>query len=233
MKFDINDRVDDMFLKLFPAIGKILKRSNCEFALLRGACVKPDKLASKLPRKFISKINATKNLDELLAVLIESDYCNWINIRMLERMVVLSCQTEAEELIAKYKRIIFSKKLADILEDIPNLEVTDDYYVKVRDKWDKDFEDITVEDITKRWSKLQRIFDVKNAEMLLKNLTKGSVEIVWLIPVELAYHARLSAFKNWCDLEDVSYLSIDDHVIKNDQFEFKEEHISITTGILT
>ena len=231
--FSVDERVDDMFLKLFPAIGKYLKKSDCNFTLLRGACVSSDKLACKLPNEFIEKVHATNNLDELLAVLIASDYCNWINIRMLERMVVLSSQSEAKELIGKYKQIIFSKKLVDILEDLPHLEITGDYYTKVKDKWKKDFEDITIEDIANHWSKLQRIFDVDNVEILLQNLTKGSVEIIWLIPVELTSHARLSAFKNWCDLEDVSYLSIGDHVIKNDQLEFTEEHISITTGILT
>jgi len=236
MEFKSSDRVDDMFLKLVPALGDILKSSNCEFTQLRSACVKPDKhlaKVNKLPKKFINEINATKTFDELLAVLIASSHCSWINIRMLERMAAFSRQAKAEELIDKYKRVIFSKKIADILEDIPDLEVTDNYYTKVQDKWKMKFEDITVEDIAKRWSKLQKIFDVDDVEMLLQNLVKGSIQIVWLIPVELAYHARLSAFKDWYHLEDVSCLSIGDHVIKNDRLEFTEVHISATTGILT
>ena len=236
VEFDVNDRVDDMFFKLVTGIGNILKNSNCEFALLRSACVKVDVLlakASKLPNEFIDKINATKNLNELLALLSESLYCNWMNIRMLEKLAASSCQVDAQQLIAKYKKAIFSKKISDVLEDLPDFEITDEYYAKVRDKWEKDFEDVTIADITKRWAKLQKIFDVDDLELLLDNVIKGSTEIVWLIPVDLISHAKLSAFKNWCDLEDVSYLSIGDHVIKNDQLKFTEEHISITTGMLT
>ena len=231
-----SEKVDDMFLKLVPALGDILKCSNCEFTQLRSACVKPDKHAAKLnklPKRFINEISTTKNTDNLLAVLIASNHCSWINIRMLERMAAFSRQTKAEELIDKYKSAIFSKKLAEILDDIPDLQITDNYYTRIQDKWKKNFEDITVEDVAKRWSKLQRIFDVDEVEILLQNLTEGCIKIVWLLPVELASHARLSAFANWYDLEDVSYLSIGDHVIKNDQLEFTEEHISITTGILT
>ena len=236
VEFNINDRVEDMFLQLVHAIGGFLKSSNCEFTLLRGACIKADKFAAKInniPNNLLEKINATKNLDELLEVLIVSPYCNWINVRVFEKMVAFSNQREAKKLIDNYKTIIFSKKLMDVLQNFTGVEVTGEYYTKVRERWNKNIEDITLEDVAKHWSKLQSIFDVDDLELLLENVIKGSIEIVWLIPVELASHARLSAFKNWCDLEDVSYLSIGDHVIKNDQLEFTEEHISITTGILT
>ena len=101
-----------MFLKLVPALGDILKTSKCEFAQLRSACIKPDKHAvklNKLPKEVINEICATKTLDELLAVLLASNYCSWINIRMLERMAAFSRQAKAEELINKYKSVIFSK----------------------------------------------------------------------------------------------------------------------------
>ena len=233
VQFKRNERVEEMFLRLVPAIGSILKKSDCDFTLLRGACIKSDQLPStlkRLPAEFIDKINKTRNLDELLALLISCPYCHWMNIHILEKLATSSGQTEAQELIAKYKEIIFSKKVTDVLQELPDLEITEDYYIRVRDKWNEELEDITVKDIINHWVKLQKILGVESLEMLLENLVKWSGELHWLIPVELTSHARLSAFKNWCDLEDVSYLSIDDHVIKNDQLEFTEEHISITTG---
>jgi len=225
VEFNTDDRVDDMFLKLVLAVGDILKASGCEFSILQSACIKADTPlveTNKLPPEFIDKVNATKNMDELLALLIECPYCNWINVCMLEKMAALSCQKEVKHLIAKYKKNIFSKKLTDVLEDFPDYEGTDEFYTKIRDKWNKDLEDITIEDVAKHWIKLQKIFDVKDLELLLENVLKSSVEI----PVELASHARLSAFKKRYDLEDVSYLSIGDRVIT-------VEHISTTIGILT
>jgi len=236
VEFNTDDRVDDMFLELVPAVGDILKASGCEFSILRSACVKADTPiieANKLPPEFIDRVNATKNMNELLPLLIECPYCSWINIRMLEKMAASSRQKEAKNLIANYKEKIFSKKVSDVIREFPGLKIPDDYYTKVKNKWKKDFKDITVKDFAHHWANLQRIFGVKDLELLLENVIQGSVEIVWLIPVELTSHARLSAFKNWCDLEDVSYLSIGDHVIKNDQLDFTNEHIPITTGILT
>ena len=236
VEFSVDEKVDDIFLELVPAFGDILKASSYKFSMLRSACIKadtPPTETNELPDEFIEKVNATKNLDELLALLVECPYCNWINVRMLEKMAASSRLKEAKRIIANYKEIIFSKKVTDIMREIPNLKIPDDYYTKVKNRWNKDFNDITVRDVAEHWVNLQRIFGVKDLELILQNVIQGSVEFCWLIPVELASHARLSAFKNWCDLEDVSYLSIGDHVIKNDQLEFTEEHISITTGILT
>ena len=129
-------------------------------------------------------------------MLIVSPHCNWINVRVFEKMVAFSNQREAKKLIDKYKTIIFSKKLMDVLQNFTGVEVTSEYYTKVRERWNKNIEDITLEDIAKHLSKLQSIFDVDDLELLLENVIKGSIEIVWLIPVELASHARLSAFKN-------------------------------------
>ena len=114
VEFNTEDRVDDMFLELVPAVGDILKASGCEFSILRSACIKADTPlveANKLPPEFVDKVNATKNMDELLALLTECPYCNWINVRMLEKMAASSRQKEAKKLIAHYKEIIFSKKL--------------------------------------------------------------------------------------------------------------------------
>jgi len=236
VEFNISDRVDDMFLKLVHAVESALKRSNCEFTLLKSACIKPDTLSGKknnLPTAFLDKVIATKTLNDLLALIISSPYCNWMNVRLLEKMVAFSCEVEAEQLITKYKKIVFSKKVKDVLQYIPNLEVSKDYYIKVREKWKKDLEDITVEDIANHWVQLESIFAIDKNEILLNNLIKGCVEINWFISINLVSHARLSAFKYWSDLEDVSHLSIGDHVIKNNQLEFTEEHISITTGTLT
>lgn len=220
LEFSNDDRVEDMFLQLVPAVGEILKMSGCEFSILRSACIKPDTpLANvnKLPSVFLDKINATRNLNELLALLIGCPYCNWMNVRMLEKMVAASRQGEAKNLIAKYKDVVFSKKVTDVLQDFPDLEISEDFYTKVWDKWKKDLKDITVKDITDRWIKLQKIFDVENLELLLDNIIKGSIIIVWLIPTELKSLVRQSALENWGNLGDVSFLKIGDHVIKDDQ----------------
>ena len=48
VEFNINNRIEDMFLQLVHAIGGFLKSSDCEFTLLCGACIKADKFAAKI-----------------------------------------------------------------------------------------------------------------------------------------------------------------------------------------
>ena len=100
VEFNINDRVEDMFLQLVHAIGGFLKSSNCEFTLLRGACIKADKFAAKInniPNDLLEKINATNNLDELLEVLIVSPNYNWINVHVFEKMVAFFQPTRSKK----------------------------------------------------------------------------------------------------------------------------------------
>ena len=167
----------------------------------------------------------------LLELLNKSPHCNWMNIRVFERMAAASKQSEAKTLVTNYKEIIFSKKINDILEELPDLEITDDYYTKVKDKWNKDLKDITISDVVGRWCKLQKIFDVEDLEILLQNIIKGSIIFHWLIPVCLVTQVRYSVFRNWYNLEDISYLCIGSHMIKDDQFNFSEDHLSATTGM--
>ena len=186
---------------------------------------------NQLPSDFVDKIDATSNLKELLELLNKSPHCNWMNIRMLEKMAAASKQSEAKTLITTYKNIILSKKINDILQELPDLEISDDYYTKVKDRWNKDLEDITVNDIVSRWCKLQKIFDVDDLAILLENILKGSTIFHWLIPVCLITQVKYSVLRNWYNIEDISYLCIGDHVIKDDQFDFSEDRLSATTGI--
>ena len=232
--FDINDRVEDIFITFVSELSDILKASKCEFTLLRSSCIKSDMplaRVNKLPSDFVDKVDATSNLNELLELLNKSSHCNWMNIRVFERMAAASKQSKAKTLVTNYKKIIFSKKINDILEELPDLEITDDYYTKVKDKWSKDLKDITISDVVDRWCKLQKIFDVEDLEILLQNIIKGSIIFHWLIPACLVTQVRYSVFRNWYNLEDFAYLCIGSHMIKDDQFDFNEDCLSATTGM--
>ena len=67
--FDINDRVEDIFITFVSELSDILKASKCEFTLLRSSCIKSDMplaTVNKLPSDFVDKVDATSNLNELL-----------------------------------------------------------------------------------------------------------------------------------------------------------------------
>ena len=147
-----------------------------------------------------------------------------MNIRMLEKMVG-DC-SPAKELIHQYKSEVFSRKLKDVLSDIPILDIPPDQYAEVKVKCKKDFNEVTIKDIIKEWNDIEKKFNVEEA-MLLQSITEGCVEICWLLPNDLVERAISSAANNQlakCRDQsateelflEVLYLKIGDVVVKDD-----------------
>ena len=177
------------------------------------------------------KIDESENLSNLFNVLSRRcrPYWNWMNIRMLEKMAG-NCSA-AKQTIEKYKKNICSRKVKDVMSEISNLEIPANGYTEVKEKWDKDFNDLTIKDVVKRWNEIEKKFKVEET-MLLKSINKGCVEVCWLLPNHLVEHAHASCSvtNNHQDRHDddqsgtgtqelfpeVLYLKIGDFVIKDD-----------------
>ena len=156
-----------------------------------------------LPLDVKYKIAKSKNLAELFSVLCQcKQYWNWMNIRMLEKMAGDSLA--AKQVIEKYKKEVFSKKVKDVISEIPCLEVPTDVYTKIMEKWNKDLNDLTIKDVVNHWSAIEKIFNVEGP-MLLKSITEGCVQICWLLRNDLVKHAICSATNGQPGNNDRSY----------------------------
>ena len=231
--FSTFDNVEVMFVALVSALRNMIGEEK--FKMVRRECIMYTKmLSAKFPIDFINKIDATKTMDDLFDVLVNSPYCSWINIHLLEKMAAVataSLQSNRCQLIDQYKNVAFSKKLKYTIKHIPKVldQVTGNYYSKIKQILKKDFDDVTVEDVISQCYKLEKNFDIEESTLLLDCVVESSVEFHWLIPTELVCHARHSAFKNWHQLDDVLYLDICDHIIKPSWSDI--ETISSSAGI--
>ena len=146
------------------------------------------------------KIMVTRKLDDLFDVCCRCrPYWNWMNIRMLEKMAGNS--SAAKRLIEGYKKEIFSRKVKDVISEISDLEIPTDKYTEVKEKWDKNFDDLLIQDIVKRWRDIEKKLNVEET-MLLKSITAGCVEICWLLPNDLVEHAICAASNDHPDGDD-------------------------------
>ena len=175
---------------------------KADFYIIRRSCLEQINTpnGAQLLPKDVTAIKASKNIDELFDVLAVSAYWSWIDVRLLEAMVTASDNMNAINLIERYKNAIFKKKLKDILPDAPGKEVKEAYYTKIVSKVDKDPNDITVEDLLRFQSQLEKvILDIKNGVCILEHLEKGCIEVHWYIPtscVDGAYRtARVKRYK--------------------------------------
>ena len=178
----------------------------------------------KLPNETLDKLEKAEDFDDLFVILCRTPYWNWMNIRMLEKMAG-DC-SPAQELIDEYKSKVYSRKLKDVLSEIPILDIPTDKYTVVKVKYEKNFNDVTIKDIVKQWNDIEKMFNVEEA-MLLQSITKGCVEICWLLPNKLVDHAISSVTNNQpveCSdqsateelFSGVLYLKIGNDVIKDD-----------------
>ena len=182
------------FICLTSSITRYLKKAD--FTTLRRACILQIKTpnGAQLPPQVVEKISAAKNLDDLLDLLAISPYWSWIDLRLLQALVVASGSIKAGTLLSNYKQVVYSKKLIDVLPNDPSEQVKQEYYSKVVSKLDKDPEgDIIVADLLKFRSQLEVvIMDITEGTCVLDHFKSGCIEIHWYIPThctEHAYHA--------------------------------------------
>ena len=162
-----------------------------------------------------SKIDGTENLEDLFKVMCHrcKPYWNWMNIRIIEKMAGNSKQ--AKQLIEEYKMKLFSTKVKDVISEISNLDIPTDTYTEVKEKWDKDFDELLIKDIADRWKEIEKKLNVEET-MLLKSVTSGCVEICWLLRKDLVDHAIRSATKSQLVSHDDQPIGHEDQPISHD-----------------
>ena len=138
-----------------------------------------------------NKVEDTRNLGDLFKVMCRCrQHWNWMNIRILEKMAGNSL--EAKRVITEYKQKVFSRKVKDVISEISNLEIPADKYTEVKEKWNKNLDELLIKDIVNRWSEIEKKLNVEET-MLLKSITAGCTEICWLLRNDLVYRATHSA----------------------------------------
>ena len=215
LNFTNCEDVDDCFSRFTAAMFQILSKAN--FSSLRRACLENiNRLGGvTLSKELKSRIETAQNLDHLFDVLCDTPYWNWMNIKMLTKMAQASLLDAATKLIQEYKDEVYSRKLIDVLPQLPDLNISDTDYTKVKEKWKKDLNDITVYDLVKHWSEVEKIFNVEGPTVLLDRVINGSIEIHWLIPTELVEHIHQSISNHISIMIecDILCFDIEGHVI--------------------
>ena len=169
----------------------------------------------QFPDDLHQRIKNAQNLDELLDELADSDYWNWVDLRLLDAMIISSGIHEAKILVNKYKEAIFSKKLSEVIDKLPlpqQREHKDAYTTKVGSKIQKEPNEVTVGDLSKYCTILEAvIMDINEGSCVLEHLDKGCLEIHWLIPTHCRFHAYKSALSNRHKFHDIhlQYLHIE------------------------
>jgi len=209
------DDIPAAFSHLTAEVTKLLKRAD--FHTLRRAILQQRRTPSgvQFPDDLCQSIRTAQDLNTLLDLLADSDHWSWVDLRLLETLVMSSGIREAKILVNKYKEIIFSKKLSDVLDKVfmpQQKEHKDAYTSRVGSKIQKEPNEITVGDLSQFISVLEKvIMDINYGCCVLEHLGTGCLEVHCLIPTHCRFHAYKSALNNrhkFCDIS-LQYLQIE------------------------
>ena len=140
------------------------------------------------------RVQEAGDLNALLDTLADSPYWSWIDLRLLNAIVVASDSRASKDLVTSYKKHVFSKKLSEVIPSIPSKEVGDENYTKIVSKFGKDLEEITIFDLLERKYELEtNIMDLKSGTCALAHIAKGCIEIHWYIPTDYIDHVYRAA----------------------------------------
>ena len=171
--------------------------TKADFCDIKRVCIEQTQSPSgaQLPHKLIEKVKSCQHINSLFDTLAESAYWSWIDIRLLNVMAAASGLFESIELLANYKRSVFSRKLIDFLPNAPSKKVKEEYYSKIIAKINKDAKDITVAELLEFQTLLEEvILAIKKGVCTVEHLDSGCIEVHWYIPTHYVNSAYQSAF---------------------------------------
>ena len=207
---------------------------QADFCALRRAIVQQRKVPRgvQFPDDLYQSIKAAQDLDTLLDLLADSKHWSWVDLRLLETLTTSSGISAAKLLITKYKKVIFPKKLSEVLDKLFMPQQKEDmeaYTTRVGMKILKEPDEITVADLSQFAPVLETvIMDINNGTCVLEHVSKGCLEIYWLIPTHCRFHAYKSALNNrhtFCKIH-LQYLHIEPYPPIYDPFTIQPTMLS-------
>ena len=171
--------------------------AKAEFSDLRRVCIEQMKTPSgvQLSPDLLAKVKSSQNITSLFDALAESPCWNWIDIRLLSVMAAASGLVQSLGLLSNYRESVFSRKLFDVIPNAPSKEVKDEYYSKLVTKLNKDAHELTVADLLKFQSELEKvILDINNGVCVLEHIEGGCIVIHatgLFQPIVLVMHTSL------------------------------------------
>ena len=176
-----------MFNKLTALFEQVKFEEFKRRCALRGAGCPPD---------FRKKIQAAETLDEIMKILEEPVYCNWLNIRLLKIIVGLTKIPEAKNLLDAYEKCFYSKKVSEVRPHFDAMYFNPKLFSKIIAKINKHGEKLVVSDVIKFSQMLENGLKLPEGSVIATDCDSGCFILTCIIPVHCAFHAYKMASEN-------------------------------------
>ena len=177
---------------------------------LKAACMQR---GTPLPVEFKQQIMAAGKLDDLLNVLDNPMYCNWLNTRLLMRIVKTVDIPEAKHLIQVYEECVYSRKVSDVKTHFRSGYFKQSHVSFVTTKINALHNDLTVADIIKYCQELEEDMGVCAGSITATECKPGCLLITCVIPIRCALYAYETAKANFLKFRQshIQYIEIESY----------------------
>ena len=161
-------------------------------------------------------------------------YCNWLNTRLLKRIVKTIDIPEAECLIQAYENCVYSRKVSDVMMHFDSRCFHKSHVSLVIAKISAKFESLTVADVIDYCQRLECNMGVCAGTVTAAQCQPGCLLITCVIPLHCALHAYETAKTNFLNFRQfhIRYIEIESFP-KVFALRFTKENIvdKLTSGI--
>ena len=179
------------------------------FIKFKNACIQRGTL---VPSEFKKQIKAAVELDDVLDVLDNPLYCNWLNVRLLKRIAKTIDIPEAKHLIQAYENCIYSRKVSDVKIHFNSNYFNPSHVSSVKAKILRPLKNLTVADIIKYCQELENDMGVDPGSVTATEPPQpGCLLITCIIPIHCALHAYETAKANFLRFRQfhIQYIEIE------------------------
>ena len=209
--FEESITITNAYSILFTKLGEIL--DNRDLLTLKGVLfIQVDTPGGvELGKELEKQIDRAESNSQLFYALKRSHCCNWLDTRLIEVLAYNSQSSNAVELIKAYKKLLFPRKLLDVVSNISGgTKGKKKYMAAVHTKTKMDPNKITVEDYLEyRWNTKDVIFDLGKGVLNIGNVKKGCLQICYHVPIKCSFAAYKMALYNHHKLYTINIMHIE------------------------
>ena len=141
-----------------------------------------------LPQHIRCKIKKAENSNNIIEVLAQSLYCNWLNVRLLKRIAKNNDNQRAVNVIQIYEDHVYSRKASSVKKYfalIFNEEIVSEIELTIN----KCHEDVTIKEVIEYCGRVEEITGIETGIASVKKTGPGSLKITIFIPLHCSLHA--------------------------------------------
>ena len=173
-KFTEND-VESSFVYMLSKLSELW--NDVKFSKLKDACIRDKRLSPELKRS----LELANTLNAMLNLLSSTNFCTWLEIRILRSMAEVADVPKAIKIIDMFKSCVYSKKCFEVAKHLKKSYINPDHVESVTIKVNKDAECLVVTDLIEYCHNLESIFEQPTLSAIV-NTTTGCLEICLVIP---------------------------------------------------